>query len=75
MWDTIQLRKPILRFLREAVGGGSTGGDANDDDSCESGGRRARQPKHQYCGGTLAGERASAVDGSGLVVDFSKVGV
>jgi hypothetical protein len=74
MWDSFQLRKPILHILREAVDGGSATGGAWDGDDCESSGRWARQAKHQYRGGILAGQRDFAVDGSGMVVDFSKVG-
>jgi hypothetical protein len=73
MWDTVQLREPILYVVREAVDGGSAGGRANYSDGWENGGRWAGGAKRQYFGGTLAGERDLAVVGARVVDDFSAV--
>ena len=72
--ETFQLRDSVLQRVWE------TAYDGTRSASCRVGsggwslvGRWAGQAKHKSCGGILAGEWNFAVDGSGMVDDFSTV--
>jgi hypothetical protein len=61
-----------LQRVREAIDGGDGGADSIDGSGSSRGGRWTRQTEHWCCGWVLAGEWNFAIDGSGMVDDFSK---
>jgi hypothetical protein len=61
-----------LQLVRETTDDGAGSANHADRSGCARGERRARQAKHKYSGGILAGEWNFAIDRSGRDDDLSQ---